>query len=394
MPRTVASNGTTRHAKPSEKPWRRASEFVNEIWDRRNEPWVTLGLGLRDICKIRPGGIVAIMGPPGGGKSSFVCGLLLNHARHHGPAVYLSCELPGDEAVGRQIGMQADASWEDVLVGRVTLETMEQVMDLPRLYVIERQNATIDNLVACLTELRKDHRHEPILAAGDYMQIMPSPGDEPRNRIESVMMSFDSIARLSRSVLLAVNQMSRTNAKVARSGDALGNETSDMGAESSSIERWATTTITLGGYKIRADGSDDIQINVGKGRMDGGDRVYPGIYDGRTGRFAVVGEPRAAAVVRAEREAQKQSESATRARMAVMGAAAQLLEPVSRKELAKDAHVGTQAGLMAIEALVREGKLVEVGQRAARSKHWKVCTPELARSRQLPLLEENPLHAT
>jgi hypothetical protein len=386
MPKTVPSNGTTRNAAASKKPWRRAIEFVEEIVGRKDEQWVDLRLGLRTLTTVRPGGIVAVMGPSGGGKSSFVAGLLVAHARQSGPAGWLSCELPGDEAVARQVGMQCDASWEDVLRGRVARHHMEEVIDLPRLFVIERQDATMANLVGWLGEMNKLYRGEPILVAIDYTQIMPTDGDEAKQRIERVMREFDIAMRGSRAVGIAVNQMSRSNSRMARSGETVGMDTFDMGADSSAIERWASYTITLGGYKLRDDGTDDIQINVGKGRMDGGDRVYPGNYDGRTGRFLITGDAKSATLVRAERAAAIETQATANARVAIMGAAATLKEPVSRTELVSSASVKKSLGLKVLQLLIDDEKLVEVALR--NKKGWKVCTPEMAGARQLPLVKE------
>ena len=128
--------------------------LVTEILSRAKEPWASLSLGGEELVRVRLGQILAVMGPTGAGKSSLVGGLLVEHAREHGPAVYMSRELPADEIAARVIGMQCDASWFDVLTGRVTHD--EMASRLPeRLRFLERRSATLDRLDEEITALRR-----------------------------------------------------------------------------------------------------------------------------------------------------------------------------------------------------------------------------------------------
>jgi energy-coupling factor transporter ATP-binding protein EcfA2 len=387
VPAEMARAPKNGHPKPAR--WRRAPEFVDEILARANEPWVSLELG-REIARIRPGGIVVVMGPSGAGKSSLVAGLMISHARHYGPAVYLSCELPGDEITARMVGMQCDASWEDVLRGRVERQFMETALDLPRMYIVERNDATLDTLSDTLTAARAEFPGEPVLAAVDYTQIVPNPSSEMRGRIEQVMRGIDSLVRSHRAVGIAVNQMSRANARAARAGEALGRETEDLAAESATVERFATVTLTIGGMKrLNEAGDESVQLSVGKGRMGGGDQVIPMVYEGRTGRYRVDGDPRPAAEVRAEIAVKRDEMKMENVILAILGAAGKAGEPLSRRDLVSAARVKAELGRIAVMRLLEHGELVEVRIRR-RSKHWLVCTPEHAAQHDLPLLNSTP----
>lgn len=392
-PSNGVAKGSTVQKAPPRKPWRLASDYVAEIRARANEAWVSLELGGREIVRCRPGGLVVIIGPSGGGKSSLTASLLVNHARFSGPAIYLSAELPGDEIAARMIGMQCDSSWEDVLRGRLSDDFMRQALDLPRLAIVERSDATPRALVQTIVEFKAMFPGEPVLFAIDYTQIFGAVSDlaEARLRMSSVMAEVDQISRSHRAVGIPVNQMSRANAKAAREGDKLGAETADMAAESAAIERFATVTLAIGGLKkVNEEGDQAGQLSVGKARMGGGDTVFPIRFEGRTGRYIVEGDAKPAAEVRAELAEKRDQSAIDNACLAVLGAASQSHEPRPRTDLCKAARVKREIGLIAVAKLLSQGALVEVRVKKARSQSWMVCTPELARASQIPLLEEAP----
>lgn len=376
---------------PPRKPWRLASEYVADIRARANEAWVSLELGGREIVRCRPGGMVIVMGPSGGGKSSLTAALMVNHARFSGPAIYLSAELPGDEIAARMIGMQTDSSWEDVLRGRLADEFMRQALDLPRLAIVERRDATTNSLIKTIVEFKGLFPDQPILFAVDYTQIFGAPGDEARLRMSSVMAEIDTVARDYRAVGIPVNQMSRANARAARDGDKLGADTADMAAESAAIERFATVTLAIGGLKVVNEQGDQVgQLSVGKARMGGGDTVYPLRFEGRTGRCVIEGDAKPAAEVRAELAEKREVNAVENACMALLGAAGSASDPMSRNDLCKAARVKRELGLVAVAKLLQQGGLVEVRVKKARSASWLIWTPDRARAGQIPLLQDSP----
>ncbi|MCX5747912.1 MAG: AAA family ATPase [Proteobacteria bacterium] len=366
--------------------WHRAPSLVAVILDRAREPWVPLTLGGDEIAKVRAGGIAVVMGPTGAGKTSLVAGLLVHHARELGPVVVLSRELPADELAARAIGMQCDASWIDVLIGNVSRFDMDRVLNLPRMVVLERRDATLAQLNVAIVAMKAEHPTEPVLVAVDYVQILESDECETRAKVADVIAQIDDIAREHRVVVLAISQMSRASSRAARNGESVGADSTDGGAESAAIERVASITLAIGSSsEEREDGTRAVDLSIGKGRMTGGDRVIPMSYLGRSGLWRVAGDARPAGDVRAERQGARDVAKQTAAELAIMGAAAKATEPKTREDMTAVAACTKSVRRLAMAALLGRGELVEVQKKKPRSRAWMVCTPALADSLNIPI---------
>jgi replicative DNA helicase len=370
---------------------RRAPDLVDAILAHAGDPWLTLELAGGEIASVRAGALVVVMGPTGAGKSSLVAGIVVRHARRAGPAIYLSRELPADELGARIVGMQCDASWPEVLRGQIAREHMAKALDLPRLVIIERDDATLAALCSELRAARVSHPDSPVLAAVDYAQIIGEAGDDQRVRVSDTMAQIDRLAREHSAVVLVVSQMSRANARSARAGESVGAETTDGGAESAAIERYASLTLTIGCLgPVADDGSQAAQISIGKYRMGSGDRVLPMRYEGRSGRWRVDGEARPAAEVRAESRANREDSALRVAVGAVRDTATRAPEPLTREDLVRRAGVKAEIGRSAIARLLANGELVEVQQRKPRSRAWKLWVPTRAAEAGIPLATAVP----
>jgi energy-coupling factor transporter ATP-binding protein EcfA2 len=362
----------------------RPPALVDLIMRHANEPLVPLKLGGDELAVIRPGGIVAVMGPTGAGKSSLVAGVLV---AHDGPTVVLSRELPADEFAARAIGMQKDASWLDVLTGKVPRHEMERVL-MPRLYVLDRKDATLGALHGAIQAAQQEYPGQQVLVAIDYVQILESPEREARAKVADVLARIDDIARAYRVVVLAISQMSRASSRAARNGEALGADSTDGGAESAAIERFATMTLSIGASgPDREDGTRAVDLSIGKGRMTGGDRVLPMSYCGRTGRWRMAGDARRTEEVRAEREGQRNGAKQRTAELAMVAAADKATEPQKREDLAAVAACSKDVRRAAMTALLARGDLVEVACKSARSRAWKVWRPDKARAAGIRLAD-------
>lgn len=358
--------------------WRRAPDLVDEIWSRKDDPWVGLTLGGDELCRVRAGGMVVVIGGSGSGKSSLVSNLLLEHARSIGPAIALSIELPADELAARIAGIRCDASWEDVLRGQIRREFLVDALAMPRLFVLERKSATIENLGPCIDAAKKEYPGQPILVAVDYAQLISSKEREVRLRVTDAFQRIDDVLREQRVVGIAVSQMGRAGAKLARDGERIGVDASDLGAESAAIERFATATFTIGlKGEPRQDGSQNVELSLGKGRMSGGDAVFPMSYWGRSGLWRVAGEAKQAATVREERDVAKENDKNRSIENQLVGTAQRATEPQSRDVLQASVHLGNKtAKSAAIVRLIASGELVEVARKGARSRYWQVWTPD------------------
>lgn len=377
--RSAAQASTSTAPQAPRRVWWRGPELVDEILRYATEPWVSFQLGGEELVRVRAGGIAVIMGGSGSRKSSLTAALLVEHAKHVGPAIALSIELPAEEFGGRIVGMRCDASWEEALRGQVRREFMEDALDLPRLYVIDQENATLANLDKAIEQARIDYPGEPILTAIDYAQLIESKEREVRMQVADAFKQINRITRGRRVVAIAVSQMSRAAAQQAREGEKIGAASADGGAESAAIERFATVTLSIGAMsEPRSDGSQAVELSLGKARMLGGDRVFMMDSWGRTGRWRIAEPPKPAAEVREGRDAERAQKYQGTLENALLGAAMRSPTPLLREDLAEMIQGRSKTKRSAIACLIARGDLVEVQQKKLRSRSWLVWTPERA----------------
>jgi hypothetical protein len=130
------------------------------------------------------------------------------------------------------------------------------------------------------------------------------------------------------------------------------------GAESSAIERAAYLTLTIGAAGAeQVDGARPVELNVGKARFGGGDRVLPMYYEGRTGRWRIAG-PSISATDAAEYRDKAKVEAA---REKILEFAKGANEPQGRTRLRDSAGKNKDIAAKAIDSLLADGSLVECG---------------------------------
>ncbi|MDX2091078.1 MAG: DnaB-like helicase C-terminal domain-containing protein [Kofleriaceae bacterium] len=376
-------------APPPKRFGRRRSELVETILSHASEPTIELSLGADAIASVRLGATVVLIGASGRGKTSLATTIAVEHAQGRGPAIAMSLELPEDELAARAIGTRCDASWPEVLGGTLTRERMLQALP-ERFSVIERQHATLSALETEIDAMRKEYPVEPILVAVDYVQLVPGESeDEPRMRVDAAMRALDHIARSRRVVVLALSQGSRASAKALSSGELLGAQTTDAGAESAAIERWASLTLAIGEHGPEAeDGSCATSISIGKYRMGKGDVVLPARYHGRSGLWRLTGDAKPAAEVRAERQDARTEASIATLMLAVRGAVEQSATPLSDRQLGE---LVTGKAVLRRQARARlladpDSGIVECGrQSGGRKPSYPVWTRTRAKAAGLPI---------
>lgn len=349
------------------------SYYADLIIQRAADPWVGLRLGRELIGELRLGSWAALMGYTGAGKSTLAVALLCEHADREGPALYLSLELSTDETSARSIGAHVGESWKNVLTGAVSRDDMIAAMP-SRLIILDHDedDVQLEQLDDMIEACRESYPNQPILAAVDYIQLAAGVGGEDvRMRNAAIAEYLRRAAKKNRIALLGVSQTSRANAKALRSGELVGADTTATGAESGGIEQFAYLTFAIGAAgPEQEDGSRAVELNIGKGRFGGGDRVVPMVYYGREGRWHVAGEARPAADVVADRAVAKIRAAANKIR----AAADRAKEPQSRAALYALAAVNEKVGKAAIELLLAAGDLVAC-EHAARSTKPLLWTP-------------------
>lgn len=356
--------------------WRRCRDVVDEILSRASEPLVRLALADDEIVSVRLGGIVLLIGGTGRGKTSLAATLLIEHAQSAGPAIAFSLELPDDEWTARPIGARCDTSWLGVLRGEVPRDRMLQV--LPERLAIVGRDESLAMLGIAIDDLAAEYPGEPILVAVDYAQLIGADSeDEIRPRIGKVMRQLDRLARDRRVALIVLSQGSRASARALSNGELIGAATTDAGAESADLERWASVTLAIGQHGTPAeDGSCAADISIGKSRMGNGDRVLPARYYRRSGLWRLTGEARPATEVLAERQMNRDSAKQAAAELAMAAFAERSPKPVSIRDLRTAAHVRGVMADAAIAALKARGELVDVHvrRRGMKRGEWPLWT--------------------
>ncbi len=350
-------------------------DLVAELYERAHLPWIGLRIGAAELATVRTGAYVSIIGAEGSGKSSFALQMLIQHERDHGPAIYVTPELDGDESVGRAIGQDKEASWKDVLTGLVPRGTL---IRHPRFTVLEREAATLVHLEEEVLAVRAEYPDLPIMVGWDHLQASPGDGDGERMRIAKLSSDLRRFAKRMAIVLIAISQSSRAGASKLDSGESIGIDASRTGAESAQIERDSYVVISLGDRQKRDDGTESRSISIGKDRMAEPDIVYPSIYTGRTGRWWVEQQSKPASEVRAERAGREESSRINAAELAMKAFAQMAAKPVTRDELRRAAATKGTYAKQAIENLLARIDLVEVDQRQPRSRFFMLSTPTRA----------------
>lgn len=364
---------------------KRGPEIIADIWEHRDEPLMPIEIGDGVLVETYLGGIVLLIGGTGAGKTSLALEVAIRHAVNRGPAIVASLELVKRILGARVVSIRCDESWPGVLTGRVQREHMLQQWP-NRLRIIERRDATIKNLHASVAAMRTEFDGEPLLLVVDYVQLMDNAEREIRRRVARAMEELDEIANEHRAVVLALSQGSRAASRQLASGERMGRETADAGAEAAELERWSVYTIAIGG-KASSEGEwSAVDLSIGKGRIGGGDMVHPGLYCGRSGAWRLAGDPRPADEVRAERHAAVDGQKQTALIDQLVGAARRGTEPVAREQLCKKVRGNAAEKRAALRAALQLGDLVMVQRQAKRSRAWLVWTRANAEAAGIPIV--------
>lgn len=332
-------------------------ECVDEIYDRKHEPWTEIRIGSTVIATCRNGSFVPLIAPVSAGKSTLALQMLVAHALNYGPAVYLTYELDGDEAVARAIGQMRSFAWGSVLRGEVP---RAQVPDVPRLRILERDEATLENLAKVVAELRAKYPDQPILAIVDYIQGTPAPPGKERGHTANISIDLRRAAKANRVVLIGVSQASMENSKKLRAGDLLGIESSATGAETAQIERDAYVILTLADRREVDPDTVAWRLSVAKYRLGQADMVYELHYRGRIGTWEVLGEPVRAAVVRESRETEGKVKKFAKLKRSITQLVLTSSKPLSKNEISKQSTGNNDLKSKAIGELLQEGVIVHV----------------------------------
>lgn len=355
------------------------------IRSRSKVPWVPICVDGSELDEMSPGSVAMILGGTGTGKSSLAIQILAEHARDRGPALYYTMELTSSEAYARLIGIMAGVSWKDVLKGMVSDEAMLDVIP-SRLAMIDRNAARdalgngAESMRAAIVSLRSKYPGQPTMVGFDYLQSGVT-GEKMRFEIGAVAEELRRVAEGMDVVMLGVSQVSRATASAIRSGELRGVDTASAGAESSTIERVAYLTLTIGKRgDRRADGGYPHELNVGKERFGEGDRIVPVIYHGSSGRWCVAGSSRPAS--EAERAAEDELAVAI---LAIVSASDR---PMTKAQVRERLGKRNANVAKVVARMVAEKRLSEDGDSGGRYPRLWIPGKPIDRQGAIPIPEE------
>jgi 5S rRNA maturation endonuclease (ribonuclease M5) len=340
--------------------WRTWSECIDEIYQRKDEPWIEIRIGAAVVAVCRNGSFAPLIAPSGAGKSTLALQMLVDHALNRGPAIYLTYELDGDEAVARALGQLCTYSWAGVLRGEVP---RDRVPPVDRLRILERDDATLENLAVLVPQLRVQYPGEPVFVVVDYLQAKPAPPGKERGYAANVSADLRRAAKAYRVVLIGVSQASTANAMKMRAGELLGIDSASTGAETAQIERDAYVILTLGDRRKVDPETVAWRLSVAKYRLGEPDVVYELHYRGRIGVWEVVGEPVTAATVREERDSEARAKRIAELKRSIYAFVDASPCPMSKQNII-DASTGKESLINeTIKELIKEQLLAHVAEK-------------------------------
>lgn len=361
---TVVDPGGADPSEPTPAPARRIgrtfADCIDEVYQRKDEPWTEIRIGSTVIATCRAGSFVPLIAPSGAGKSSLALQMLVDHALNIGIGVYVTHELDGDESAARILGQHASFSWASALRGEVPRALVPRI---DRLRILERDSATLENMAAVITEMRALYPDLPVLVAVDYLQAMPAPPGKERGHVANFSTSLRIAAKANRAVVIGVSQASTANASKLTEGELLGMNSADAGAETAQIRRDAYVILTLADRRVVDPSTVSWKLSTAKNRMGEADVVRELHFQGRTGLWTVVGGAMSAAAAREARGVEvglKKREELKRSIVALVDASD---VPVSKKYIGD--HSTGRGDVIAdvVKELVRDGALVFTEQK-------------------------------
>lgn len=321
------------------------------------------GRGAQELFRLKPGGIIVLIGGSGAGKTSLALEMAACHAQWSGPVGVFSLELSLAEAGARRAGQDRGLGW--LAAAEMSIDELKAIGS-PRMHVFERMGiAAVEARVAALVAR---YPGQQILIVVDYAQILEDDVTE-RLQFAAVLERLRLMIKRHEVIAILTSQSSRSGAQALRKGEKTGADTTDTGAESAQLERMAYVTLALGNL-----GEDDgrgwqtVDLNIGKARMGEGDVIVPMAVHGKSGRFAYLGAPQRASDVREERvqrrKDEEQKRNDERDEQRVIEVLKGLETPLARRAVEDRAGGNSRQVRRALARLIATGQVLEVGSGA------------------------------
>lgn len=237
-------------------------------------------------------GCHVLVGGTGTGKTALALGLALNAARKGAAVHYIGLELDAEQVALRVVANAANAKWSDAYTGNADEHALEKLRlegnaidDLPAPFTIETGPPggwPTSRLAEAVAELRAEHKEGPALVVVDFLQIVGTDDNGPRElreRIGRAAYQARHVAREHGVTVLLVSSVARdkySSADLLKGaaldvGGGLGNPDAlvGLGKESGEIEYSADSVAALlraDDGKAHNDGSSSFAIAFAKVR--------------------------------------------------------------------------------------------------------------------------------
>jgi hypothetical protein len=371
--------------------WRPAHELADEIVSLARTPRLSIGFpAIDEVAPFLAGTIAVVIGPTGRGKSAFVFQVARAHANERGPVAIVSAELAPPLAGARMVAQSTGRSWIDVLAGAVPIDTMRASLrgnGAELLFLGEMTSSVLVDIEAVLAHFRENDPERPALVVVDYVQLLPgNAAADKREQVTANMVALRKLAAKYQAGALVISKGGRGAMRAARTGEMLGAEATEAGADSNAIEHEAAVLYLLGEMRPEdpsaPDGPAIMDVSVVKARFGQADRVVPLRWEGACGRFTALDPERGAAVSASDRRAAKKAEAAGRLvatlELAIENSARTSPAPLSRADLKRTVSGSHDAKVAAIARLVEAGRLIPVCGDGVRKMggQWPLWVPE------------------
>lgn len=377
---------------PATAPTRKSRPFsalATEIFAFMRRPRWSWGFpNLDRSAPVPMGSLVYVIGATGRGKSALVLWIARHHAGTLGPAIVFSAELAGAVAGARSVAQVTSATWFQVLSGGIDEADVIAALDVPKLRIVDEVTASwAADIEAEVVAAQEEHPGELVLVTVDYLQILRCEGRDPRAQVTTASATLRDIAKRTGAVILALSKASRATARGLRSGDLLGSDATEAGAESNGIEHDAIAQIQLGAMKPADPDDPDsprsiVDVSVSKARFGRADVVIPFEFNGAHGTFHEAGDAEPASTRKVVASTNRAVNRVDEAKMRVRGFLGGVTEAVGAGDIADGAKGNRKVTLEAIAAMLDAGELVTVmGKKKPKTRNGETFWPLALASR-------------
>lgn len=211
----------------------------------------------------RPGGVYILAARPSVGKSSLAMEMGLHVARHVGPVLFLSQEMPDGEVADRALSNLGAVDFEGIQTGKLTDDgwsrltgAVETAAAVP-FYVDDQPGLRLRDIRAKARQVKGLK-----LLVLDYLQLSVGDGDNRSQEVGSISRGLKGLAKQMGIPILVLSQLNR------RVEDRPGREPemADL-RDSGEIEQDADVVMFLWPAREWIDGVRLVGLKVGKNRQ-------------------------------------------------------------------------------------------------------------------------------